>query len=193
MWEPELNFLFHCSETLFKLKIISSCIFKQNMELLSTTWRWNQRGQFTLRNINLRDNFSSIIINYININHLKLSVKGLPRRSTNSKNEMVVNLNKYTFKILSFISKNLLQWNKHYFAKTIFLPFKIMCAYVCACVCVCVCILMCMYTHLCRGMYMNTWNVWHYRQEGFATTPSSFLLKCGCSTASFVRGLVSTF
>lgn len=58
----------------------------------------------------------------------------------------------------------------------------------------CVCVLMCMYTHLCRGMSMNTWRLWHYCQEGLsATPPSAFLLKCGCTASPFLRGLVSTF
>lgn len=144
MWEPELNFFSHCSRTLFKSKIISLCIFKQNMELLSTTWRRNQRGQFTLRNINLRDNFSSI-----------------PHWSTNRTNEMVVNLNKYTFKILLFISKNLLQWNKYYFAKTIFLPFKIMCAYICVyiyiylSICILTFVEVCIWTYEIYGTIVN--------------------------------------
>lgn len=91
----------------------------------------------------LEDNFSSIIID---TNHLKLSVSVSPHWSTNSKKEMVVNLKKYIFKILWFISKNLLQWNKHYFAKTIFLPFEITCTYIY----VRVYIPVCMYTYLHR-------------------------------------------
>ena len=185
MWEPELNFFFHCCETLFKLKIISLCIFKQNMELLSTTWRWNQRGQFTLRNINLRDNFSSIIINYINICHLKLFVTGLPHWSTNSKNEMVVNLNKYAFKILSFIPKILLQWNKYYFAETIFLPFKIMCAYVCVCVYLCACILtsagVCLWTHEGYGTTVRRVCPLHPRVRFCWNVDALLLLFCAAS------------